>query len=578
MRLAAGKNNRPWQVAPEKPEQQLRLQKELDIPALLAQVLVSRGLSEPSDARRFLHPSLNDIPNPFLMKDMEKAVERLFKAITCQERIMIFGDYDADGVTSIALLLTFLRSVGGVVSYYIPDRMAEGYGLNHQAIHRFKDKVDLIVAVDCGASNFEEIELAKRMGIEVIVADHHELPAELPRAQALVNPKQPDCTFPDKGLASVGVCFNLALAVRARLRESGRLRQTKLPNLKRPLYLVALGTIADVAPLVGSNRILVRHGLNELADTDNPGVRALKEVAGLQPGPVKASAVAFILAPRINAVGRLEDAAQSVELLTCSDLVGARQLAQRLNSVNLTRQRLVDETVGLARQQLEDDPAGKDRLVLIVSANDWHPGVSGIVAARLMEEFARPCLVIVWQDGAGKGSARSLPGFHIQRALERCQDLLIRYGGHAAAAGFTLKEDKLADFSERLEKIAAEELSQGKFNPPILADAAVRFNQLSAEQVVALEQLRPFGMGNPEPVLLARGVSVISKSLVGSSHLKLVVKQGDDVMEAIGFNMAGLAIPSQHPLSFLFSPQLDEWRGSQKVTLKLKGVRSEPSV
>ena len=577
MRLAAGKNSRPWVVPPEKPEQQLRLQNELAIPSLLAQVLVSRGFSEPVEAGRFLHASLSDLPNPFLMKDMGKAVERLFNAISRRERIMIFGDYDVDGVTSTALLFIFLRDVGGMVSYYIPNRVVEGYGLNREAICGFKDKVDLIVAVDCGTTNFEEIELAKKMGMEVIVADHHEVSAASPEAQAVLNPKQPDCSFPDKGLASVGVCFNLALALRARLRESGWLRKEKLPNLKRPLYLVALGTIGDVAPLVGSNRILVRHGLAELAETDNPGVRALKEVAGLPAGPVRAQAVAFALAPRLNAAGRLEDAAVSVELLTCTDQACARQLAQRLNSVNLARKRLVDKIAGEAKQQVKDDPSLKDRLILVVSSKDWHPGVSGIVASRLVEEFARPCLVIALRDGAGKGSARSVAGFHIQQALERCHDLLVRYGGHAAAAGFTVEEDKIAAFSQRMEEIGQQCLGRGEFNAPILADGTVTFNQLSAEEVAALQQLQPFGMGNPEPVLLSSDVSVISQTLVGSSHLKLVVKQGEDVMEAIGFNMAGLNIPSHVPLNFLHTPQVDDWRGSQEIKLKLKGVRLNPS-
>lgn len=595
---------RQWLIPRIEADEENRLARELAVSPLLARVLISRGISSPEAGRSFLSSSLTDLPSPFLFKDMERAVQRLTATIerkACpesrRERVVIFGDYDVDGVTSIALLLHFLGALGVPASYYVPHRLEEGYGLNAKAVEGLKGLADLIITVDCGVTNYEEVALAKKLGMDVIVVDHHETRGKLPEALAILNPKQADCPFPEKELAAVGVCFNLAMALRARLRELGISAADQVPNLKRLLYLVALGTIGDVAPLTGLNRVLVKYGLAELSNTPSPGIMALKEVSGIKEGSIESGTVAFALAPRLNAPGRVQDASLAVELLICPELPRARALAQTLNGYNQARQKLVEETFSQAREMARVSIEEEGRKVLVLASPDWHQGVVGIVASRLVEEFHRPAIVLTQDKGSKywKGSARSIPAFPIHKVLEECADLLTKYGGHKAAAGLTIEEGNLRTFSERLDSLGRAMLTAEGMSPMLRVDCLATFAELSQDSVQELSSLKPFGMGNPEPVLASLGAEVLASRLIGigEGHLKLTLRQGDSVLEGIGFNLAvrysPFAIGQQQianskklianskKVNLAYSPEINEWAGQRRVRLKLKALQTECS-
>lgn len=434
-----GKPRWTWDVRPVDRERTAQVAADLDVPPVVAQVLHARGIDDRADAVRFLHPALTDLPEPYSLLGLPAAVARLEQAIKADEKVCIFGDYDVDGVTSTAVLLLWLRQVGLPVEYYIPSREKEGYGLSQAVVTGIVGRgVTLLITVDCGISDVAEIRAARSVGLDVIVIDHHQIPEVLPDALAILNPHQNDCPFPDKDLAAVGVVFELVMALRASLRSGGFFQSRPEPNLREYLDLVSLGTVADMVPLVGTNRILTYFGLRELAAGRRPGIAALKEVAGVSGAETTVGQVAFRLAPRINAIGRLDQASKAVELLTTQSYQQALTLARELDQANAERQTIEQEILDDAMRQAEEQLARGDVSGLVLASEDWHVGVVGIVASRLVERFGCPVALIALTGEECRGSARGTEDIHLYECLQACADTLLAFGGHSAAAGLTI--------------------------------------------------------------------------------------------------------------------------------------------
>jgi single-stranded-DNA-specific exonuclease len=564
-----------------------RLASVLGVASPLGRVLWARGYREPAQAERFLEPRFEHLPNPFELKGIEAAVSRLQRALGEGEQICVYGDYDVDGVTSTALLVSVLRKLGGKVDFYVPHRLVEGYGLNTQALAKIAARgTRLVVSADCGVTAVAEIDAAARLGVDVVVIDHHTASQDLPRAVAILNPHQPGCTFPGRELAAVGVAFHLLLALRKRLREAGWFATRPEPNLREVLDLVALGTIADVVPLTGPNRVLVWFGLRELARGARPGVLALKSVAQLA-GEVTAGDVGFKLGPRINAAGRLDDASVGVRLLLCEDLRDARVLAEQLDRANAERQDLQARIAGEAVAQAEQLGTPEQRRTLVVSSPGWHAGVVGIVAARLVERFHRPALVIAEEGGVAKGSGRSVEGFHLYDALARCAHHLTRFGGHKHAAGVTLDTSRIGAFAQALEAQGREALDPAQLSARLRIDAELHPAEVRMDLATQLRRLAPFGAGNPEPVFFCRELAAHEVRLLpdkkgtGPGHLKLrlgeagarVAEQEPLALDAIGFNLGGTSLPVGSRLDAAFQLCVDTWNGADRLQLKLKDLK-----
>ncbi|NRD47590.1 single-stranded-DNA-specific exonuclease RecJ [Corallococcus exiguus] len=550
---------------------------ELSLHPLAARVLLHRGYRTPEAASAFLSDRLADLPDPFRMKGMGPAVERVLRAVRLKEKVTLYGDYDVDGVSSTSLMYLFLKELGATPSTYIPHRLDEGYGLNLGAVERIaQDGTRLLVTLDCGITSVAEIARAKELGLEVVVVDHHTVPPTLPPATAVLNPHQPGCEYPTKVLCAAGVAFNLCMGLRKRLRDDGFFATRKEPNLKALMDLVALATVADVVPLTGANRILVAHGLQELSQGRRPGIRALKEVAGLEPdATVTAGQVGFRLGPRINAAGRLHDASLGLQLLCADSVETARSLAQVLDRANAERQGIESGILTHALAQAEEH---KDSRGLVLYDEGWHPGVIGIVASRVVERYHRPTVMVGVKDGVGKGSARSIEAFHLYDALTGCSDLLTRYGGHKHAAGLTIDAKQLPAFREAFAKIALQRLTPEDMIPRCRVDAVVNPRDLDATAVESLQKLGPFGQGNPEPVLVLRGqqarprVLPAKSGVPGAGHLKLALVDAPE-LDAIGFGMADRVSLVEGPVDLAFQAGFDTFRGQRKLSLRLKDVR-----
>lgn len=561
-----------WKVNPANIELQEVLGKELDILPLTAQLLINRGLVEPDKASSFLRPELKDLHDPFLMKDMGKAVERILKAVEGREKIAIYGDYDVDGTTSTALLYLFLKEIGAEVECYIPCRKTEGYGLNSAALGKLKEGgASLVITVDCGVSNHEELAFARSIGLDCIVSDHHELEKGAPEgALAVLNPKQKGCEFPFKLLAGVGVAFNLAIALRARLRETGGFARKEEPNLKRYLDLVAVGTIADLVPLMDENRILVSYGLKELSGGARPGLKALIDVSGVKPGRLDADSVAFQLAPRINAAGRLGSAMTALRLLVTDDAKEAASLAGELNRENSLRQRIEEETLLEALELMKDGPG------IVLAKENWNPGVIGIVASRLADRFGKPTVMIALEGEVGKGSARGVKAFDMLEGLKSCSELLQKYGGHKAAAGLTIARENIDRFREEFQGYISERLNEDDLTPEIVLDAVIKLDELDARLLSEIERLAPFGASNREPLLAVTDAEIHATEIVGNRHLRLKVSQkGLSALSAIGFGLAPLHPIKGGGFGIAFSPYMDEWQGMRNLKLRVKDVQAE---
>lgn len=550
----------------------------LKLPSIVAKVLVARGYRTAGDASKFLSDALTELPDPFTMKGLPQAVERLLRAITTRETVTLYGDYDVDGVSSTALLTTFLRQVGLEVRTYIPHRLGEGYGLNRAAIERIAaEGSTLLVTLDCGITSHAEIERANELGLNVVVVDHHAVPAVMPPAVAVLNPLQPGCDYPTKWLCAGGVTFNLCMGLRKHLREQGFFAGKQEPNLKQLLDLVALATVADVVPLTGANRVLVTHGLKELTAGRRPGVRALKDVAEVGGLEITAGTVGFRLGPRINAAGRLDDASVGLQCLLSKDYESALPLARALDAANAERQQIERSMLNAAIEQAEAAVARGAR-GLVLSSPNWHPGVVGIVASRIVERFHRPTILIGVHDGVGKGSARSIEGFHLYDAIKSVSHHLSRFGGHKAAAGLSIDPAKLDAFRADFERVAGELLDDAALVPRQRIDALVSAGELSEDTVNALQKLAPFGMGNPEPILAMQGQVASPRVLQNKTpgepgHLKLTLEAAP-AFDVIGFRQAEKAELTERPIDLAFKVDVDEFRGVRRLSLKLSALRA----
>lgn len=564
--------NRRWHLRESSTDDVDVVARRNGVSTLIARIIANRGITNPDAATRFLSSTLADIHDPFLLRGMEEAVTRLSAAIAQRQRICVYGDYDVDGITSVALLVSFLRAVGGDVFYYIPRRLEEGYGLCSEGIEQAVARgAAVIVTVDCGITAVAEAELCAARGIDLIITDHHTPGVSLPTATVIINPLQPGCTFPFKSLAGVGLAFNLAMALRSRLRNEGVFHRTPEPNLREYLDLVALGTVADVVPLVDENRIFVRYGLKELTTSSRAGVLALKKVAGVE-GEVTCGMVGFRLAPRLNAAGRLEDAAPGVELLLTDDPRLAEAYAGELDAGNAERQAIEQEILHDALEKVRGTPALAGRKSIVLASEQWHPGVIGIVASRLVDIFHRPTILIALKQGNGRGSGRSIPAFHLYDALHACSEHLLKFGGHKYAAGLAIEEATLASFVDMFDSVADGLLTPDDLTPELAIDALLSPGEITLDLAQTLETLSPFGMGNPEPVFVLRDATVVERRILKEKHLKLNVSAGGHLFEAIGFNM----VPSLHPgdgVELAFTLQINEWRGKKSTQLRMKDVR-----
>jgi single-stranded-DNA-specific exonuclease len=542
----------------------------------VAQILYNRGFLDPRSALAFLRGE-GVTHDPFRMEGMAKAVSRIRLAIKRKEVIIVYGDFDADGVTSTTLLVTVLKALGANAHPYIPHRVDEGYGLNHEALSRLAMRgAHLVITVDCGIRSVDEVETGKAAGLDMIITDHHSVGPELPRALAVINPKQEHCKYPEKMLAGVGVTFKLAEAL---LRTSAAQDRKTLPIQPADLLdLVAIGTVADLVPLgTPENRMLVIEGLKALHRAERLGLRALLDVASLAPAQVDATAIGFIIGPRLNAAGRLESAMTAYHLLMAGTLAEAIPYALRLQELNETRQRLTREMQTYARTlagvETQDTP--------LIFAADAHfkQGIVGLVAGRLTEEFYRPSVVVHRGEAESHGSCRSIAEFNITEALDQCADLLIRHGGHAQAAGFTIHNDNLMRFRERMIDLAATQLSGQALQPRLLIDAEVPLYGLNTHLYEALKRLEPCGHGHPAPVLATRRLRVANHRTVGKdqAHLKLRLTDGNLEQEAIAFRFGELSGALPPVVDVAYALEVNEWNGERSLQLNVIDIQPSAS-
>lgn len=563
-----------WNVRrPGGPEVRQRLERA-GLPALCAVVLSARGMDTPEKAARFLDSGGSRFHDPFLLKDMDRAVERVRRALDNGEIIAVYGDYDVDGITATCLLTEALKELGGEAVSYIPDRTEEGYGLNPGAIQRLAEQgVTLIVTVDCGITAAGEVEYARSLGVDVVITDHHRCKDKLPAAGAVVDPRRPDCAYPFPELAGVGVALKLAQALfPAERREE---------VFRRFGELAAIGTVADVMQLTDENRVLVRRGLELLGRTGRPGLRALLREAGVDEGGLPtAVTISYGLAPRLNAAGRMEQAMVALELLLTRDAARGEELAQTLCRLNRERQAIELDIFEQCGSLLEEDPA-LAAPAIVLAGEGWHQGVVGIVASRLAEKYSCPAFMICLENGHGKGSCRSFGGFNLFGALEDCAGLLEGYGGHEMAAGFTILEENIPRLARRLRELVSAHAGGRPMEASLDVDAEVDdCALLTVRQVDALSALEPFGTGNPRPVLLLRSAAVVTCCDVGGGrHLKMRVRRDGVIMDAIFFsaNAAACGVSPGDRLDLVFSPQVNEFRGNRAVQLQICDLRPAPT-
>ncbi len=535
---------------------------------VIATILMNRGITDPGS---FITPSEDALLDPFLMLGMEEASERILKAIETGEKIAIYGDYDVDGITSTAIMVKFLRSHRADVIYYIPDRHEEGYGINMDAIDKIHNQgVTLLITVDCGITAVKEIAYAKELGIETIITDHHECKEETPDAFCLLNPKQAECEYPFKRLAGVGVAFKLLQALTLKMHFHMR------ELIDEYIDLVAIGTIADVMPLVGENRIIVKKGLELLKYTVNRGIRALAEVADINLSDVQTGTIGFMLAPRINAAGRMGDPRCAVELLLSKDDMSAKRYAEILNDKNRERQETEISILEDALNIIETTPSIKDDFVIVLSHEGWHHGIIGIVASKISERFNKPCILISTDDENGKGSGRSIRSFNLFKALENSGHLLQKFGGHDLAAGLSIKPENIDAFRKEINDYAKACLSEDDFMPILYIDSELPPPYINMNTAEKLSILEPYGMGNACPLFYAKNMNVAQiKSLSEGKHIKLFLTSQEHCIEAVGFNMGELLdlLKIDDKIDIAFSIDINIYRGARQLQVLLKDVK-----
>ncbi|MBI4040639.1 MAG: single-stranded-DNA-specific exonuclease RecJ [Deltaproteobacteria bacterium] len=560
-----------WLLKAPDPDNVESMSRSLGVSKPIATILINRDLEEIEKAHLFLKGSLKDLPSPFLMKDMKKAVDRIVLAMERKESIFVYGDYDVDGTTATALLLTFFKELGILVQFHIPHRLREGYGLHAKALEEIRAQGGrVVITADCGISNVAEAQVASQLGVDLIVTDHHIIPPALPDAHAVLNPLRADSDFPDLHLSGVGVVFFLVMALRQTLRETNYFSQRKEPNLRNYLDFVALGTIADLVPLKGVNHILVKEGLSVLSTQKRIAVNALCEVSGISDKKIGTYEVGFQLAPRLNAAGRLQTATLAVKLLTSDDYHEALAVARVLNEENQKRRFLQDEIFHQAVTMVEEKKLHLSGKSLVLSSPHWHPGVIGIVASKLVEKYYLPTCLISEQETMGKGSCRSISALHLYQALKACADQFETFGGHKAAAGFAIPLNRIDSFRRCFDEVVRKMVSPDDFTPVTWVDLRVTLAQVDRELIEDLALLEPFGMGNPEPVFLCEGFKVARHHIVAEKHLKLWLQDSGQQQEAIGFQLSHHAGEVHKMKSVLFSPRVNEWNGTARIQLRVK--------
>ena len=558
-------SEKKWLIAPRitpQADQELH-----GFPPTLRQILFNRGYATHESARQYLKAEKPPNTNPDILLGMPQAVERIRQAIKRNELIAVYGDYDVDGVTATALLGTFLKSLNAQVIEYIPNRFDEGYGLNKDALDSLKDSgVNLVITVDCGIRSLEEVDYARQIGLDIIISDHHHPGEELPQALAIIDPKQPEDPYPEKDLAGVGLAFKIAEALTGTVEEKNIFLQDYLD-------FVALGTIADLAPLIGENRYLVREGLKKIRQPQRQGLLSLIGVAGLTANQITATDIGFTLGPRLNAAGRLDSALAALELLTTDDLQKAGHLAQLLEIKNRERQKITREIQAKAEElAIKEDP---EALLMFAVHPEFNSGVVGLAASRLTDLYYRPAIVGQIGEEFTRASCRSIAEFHITKALDQCADLLEYHGGHAAAAGFTVRNENLYDLKDRLKIIAAEQLSGMDLRPTISADAEIYLADLKYELLEQLEWMQPTGYGNPRPIFVTRDVKVINSRTVGSenTHLKLTVSDGWLSFDAIAFRLGHWIQKMPKRIDLMYAFESNEYRGQSTLQLNVRDLR-----
>jgi len=551
-------------ISPENKELQNTLSKDLGISRILSQLLVNRGIRSVSAAKKFLRVNLSDLLDPFSFADMQKAVNLIVESAKKKEKIMIFGDYDVDGVTSAALLKNTLAKKGIPASHHLPHRVREGYGLNKKTLQMLKGQdIKLLITADCGTSNFDQIEELRKNNINVIVTDHHQPHGErAPRASAIINPKLKSCGYQDKDLAGVGVAYKLCQALTG-------------DNLREDLDLVSLGTIADVVPLVGENRIIAKEGLKKLTQAKRTGIKALIEVSRIGKKEINSTFVSFILGPRINASGRVDTAETSFKLLTSDDKEEADQLARTIDTYNRQRQKIESGIMEEAQAIIDGEINFKEHKVIVLAKEGWHQGVLGIVASKLMDRFYRPTIAISLTEGLCKGSGRSIKNFHLFSALMECQEVLENYGGHSHAVGLVVTRDNLEEFKNKINLLAKNKLSLEDLLPSLEVDMALSLADLSQGLAHELKLMEPFGTANPRPLFYTPGLKLKGEPAVLSRDtLKFWVTDGKFTYPVIGFGMGSFkaSLVNASQVDIVYTPQIDSWRDDDSIILEAKDM------
>lgn len=556
-----------WKICDLNPRLQEVLSKALGVSPFFAQLLLNREIKTPEVAQDFLFGSMDSCHDPFLMKDMEKGVNRIHKAIEKQEKILIYGDYDVDGVTSTALLADVLKKLGANCETFIPNRLEDGYGMNVRAVAKARERgVNLIITVDCGINSVKEVECANSYGIDVIITDHHEVKDdERPPAFATIDPHQPECAYPFNFLAGVGVAYKLARAL-AKGNEG---------LADKHLDLVALGTIADIAPLNGENRILTKNGLKQLQRTDKPGLRALMDVARVEPENLTCRSIGFGLAPRINAMGRVGSANIALELLLTTDEEKAVEMARTLDAENKNRQAIEKGILQSALARVRDEIDLDETEIIVMADDDWHPGVIGIVASRITEEFSRPCILIALDGDKGKGSGRSVSGFDLFGAINMASEHLMDFGGHEQACGVKIERDNVEAFSKQLNAVAKEHtVEEGEITSELKVDMQLPFSHLGVKLINELSMLMPHGPSNSEPVFSTNGIKVKNNPRdIGRSGFKFLGTCGNMTCEAITFRKNSVTRPKPGDvINLAYTPSINNWAGIDSIQLNIKDL------
>jgi single-stranded-DNA-specific exonuclease len=560
-----------WKLSPPPDESKVRkIVEALAVPNPIAAILVNRGIDTFEQARDYFRPSLNLLHDPFLMDGMDLAVNRVRDAIEKRETILVFGDYDVDGTNGAAMLYLVLKSLGANVLVHIPDRFKEGYGISKYGIDQAHElKATLLLSVDCGITAVDQVEYARSLGIDVIICDHHEPSEKIPNAQAVLDPLKPSCQYPFKHLSGCGVAFKLLQGL---ARSYGR---EDLPY--DYLDFVSLASTADIVPLVDENRTLVKLGLDQINLNPRPGIRALIERSGLKLGQLNTGQVVFVLAPRINAVGRLGAASRAVELLTCTDEATARELALVLEGENQNRRKIDEETFTHAQQLVEQYLDLENDAAIVLHQETWHPGVIGIVASRLVEKYYKPTVMLTTVDGVVKGSARSVAGFDIYQALKKVEGKLLQFGGHKYAAGLAVEADRLDEFRDAFNAVVKELLPDELRTPELRIDLHLDLKDITPKFIRLLKQFAPFGPQNMRPTFLSDDVEVVgSGRIVGKNHLRFKVRQDGIVLDVIGFNLGNYLTqltPARKDLRLVYSVEESEWNGETFPQLKAKDLK-----